>query len=522
MRLTRSIAALLATCCCIASASSAAETVDHPFLGVMHITRTETTPRAVTMHIVRIDLSIPGIHLRLTPPGGTRETVRQTTLTFLNAQQAQVAVNGHFFLPFPSADLNAMVIGLAASDGNVYSAFEAPVQSYALVTEAPAINVDPDNGASIVHKDPAAADGMHVVEPVLLWNALAGSAQIVTNGIKTIPLYRDAAHPDGALTPPGPANYSNSNSWYNLINARTAIGLSQDNQRLFLFTVDRAGGSLGMSVGEVADVLINDYGVYNALNLDGGGSTTLAMENPRTHERAIVNVSSDNPAGRAVASSLAVFAAPDTVPPSTNAALVPPPNRDGWNNSDATLVLTAADNPGGAVLELHYASSGAHSEAGRVVPGDTASRTITEEGVTAVSYFASDYLGNAEAARNLIVRIDKTRPVIGGLPNDTCELWPVNGQWRHVATVAAADALSGVASGSLQVTVESNEPSDMLNPDSRLRLNDDGSIDVELRAKRLGDTSGRVYALTASVRDLAGNWATASAACVVPHDRRKR
>src|SRR5262245_57951182 len=297
----------------ISGTSSAAEVVDHPFLGVTHITRTETSPRTVTMHIVRIDLTIAGIDFRLTPPGGTRETVRQTTLAYLNTQQAQVAMNSHFFLPFPSADLNAMLIGLAASDGNVFSAFEAPVQSYALVTDAPAINIDPLNQAGIVHRNPAFADGTHVLEPVTLWNAVAGSAQIVTNGLKSIPVYIDATHPDGQLTGPGPANYSNSNSWYNLINARAAIGLSQDNRTLFLFTVDRAGGSLGLSVGEVADILINDYGVYNALNLDGGGSTTLAMENPITHVRSIVNVSSDNPNGRAVASSLAVFAPLDTI-----------------------------------------------------------------------------------------------------------------------------------------------------------------------------------------------------------------
>src|SRR5262245_34013516 len=192
---------LLAT---IASGSSAAEIVDHPFLGVTHITRTETSPRAVTMHIVRIDLTIVGISFRLTPPGGTRETVRQTTLAYLNAQQAQVAINSHFFLPFPSADLNAMLIGIAASDGNVFSAFEAPVQSYALATAAPGINIAPSNQASVVHRSAALADREHVVEPVVLWNTVAGSAQIVTNGVKSIPLYVDETHPDGLLTPPGP------------------------------------------------------------------------------------------------------------------------------------------------------------------------------------------------------------------------------------------------------------------------------------------------------------------------------
>ena len=76
-----------------------------------------------------------------------------------------------------------------------------------------------------------------------------------------------------------------------------------------MLTVDARGGSAGMTVGEVAAMLIQDYGVWNALNLDGGGSTSMAMENPVTRTGSLVNTSSDNPAGRAVGSSLAVFAA---------------------------------------------------------------------------------------------------------------------------------------------------------------------------------------------------------------------
>ena len=175
-----------------------------------------------------------------------------------------------------------MLIGLAASNGNVYSSFEAPVQSYAIVTDAPALNIDPSNHASIVHDNTSFADGKHVQENVTLWNTIAGSAQIITNGVASIPTYLDATHPDGLLTPGGPASYSNSNSWYNLTNARTVIGLSQDNQTLFLFTVDNAGGSHGMTLPEIANLLVSDYGVYNALNLDGGGSTSMAMQNPVT------------------------------------------------------------------------------------------------------------------------------------------------------------------------------------------------------------------------------------------------
>ncbi len=286
-----------------------AEAIEHPFSGITYIARAETTPVGRSMHIVTIDLTTPGIHFKLTPHGGSLDTIRQTTLDFLNQQHAQVAINAHFFTPFPSASTAAHVIGLAASDGAVYSGFESPEQSFAIVAFAPAINIDPMNHAGVIHYDPRFGDGRHIREHVKLWNVVAGSAQIITNGVKTIPDYKDQQHPNGLLTPGSPSHFSNSDSWYDRLQARTVIGLTRDEKTLILFTVDKAGGSLGMKLGEIADLLLKDYRIYNALNLDGGGSTTLAMENRATHTGAIVNTSSDkHPNGRAVASNLAVFA----------------------------------------------------------------------------------------------------------------------------------------------------------------------------------------------------------------------
>ena len=290
-----------------ALAVGAQSTSQQPFVGVTHVTRVESSPRALRMHIVSIDLTAPGIRFKVTPPSGPRETVRQTTLQFLEAERAQIAINAHYFLPWPSWNPFASLVGLAASDGVVYSGFEDPEQSYALVANAPAINIDAGNRATLVHSR-AGDPPTDVAEAVTLWNAVAGSAQIVTNGVATVPAYEDGAHPGAALRPG--LDYSNARSWYGQLNARTAIGLANRSRTLILFTVDRAAGSLGMSVGEVADVLIRDYRVEQALNLDGGGSTTLAMEDPVTQVRSIVNRSSDNPDGRAVGSSLAVFARP--------------------------------------------------------------------------------------------------------------------------------------------------------------------------------------------------------------------
>lgn len=240
------------------------------------------------MRVVQIDLRAPGIRFKLSPPRGPREVMRETTVDFLRREHAQVAINAHFFLPFPSDEAEAWVIGFAASEGRVYSAFEYPEQDFAIVDNAPALNIDRRNRVAIVHRDPREADGRHVRERVNVWNAVSGSAQIVTNGTRS--------------TPPL--------AWYDAVAARTAIGVSKDGRTLTLFTVDARGDSDGMKVTEVAEVLVRDYGVWNALNLDGGGSTSLAMEDPKTGAPALVNTTAGTAGERAVGSSLAVFARP--------------------------------------------------------------------------------------------------------------------------------------------------------------------------------------------------------------------
>jgi hypothetical protein len=292
--------------------STQAPAVSHPFTGVTYIDREDTTPRAVHLHVVQIDLRASGIRFKLSPAGGRHEVIRQTVLEFLTAERAQIAINAHFFYPWPTTDAEVDVIGFAASEGMVYSGFETPVQRFALLADAPALNIDRRNRAAVVHRDPKSVDGKRVRERVSIWTAIAGSAQIVTDGQVTIPQYRDEAHPAGALEPggAGATPFSNARSWYDGVTARSAIGFSKDGRTLTLFTVDARGGSLGLTPGEVAALLTRDYGVWQALNLDGGGSTTLVMEDPVTHAARLVNTSSDNPAGRSVGSTLAVFARP--------------------------------------------------------------------------------------------------------------------------------------------------------------------------------------------------------------------
>jgi hypothetical protein len=92
------------------------------------------------------------------------------------------------------------------------------------------------------------------------------------------------------------------------------MGISVDRRTIAMFVVDgRQSDSGGMNFPEMAAMLKNDYGMHWALNLDGGGSTTMAIadSSPR-----VLNDPSDG-SERPVGNSWAVFARPTpaAVPP---------------------------------------------------------------------------------------------------------------------------------------------------------------------------------------------------------------
>ena len=99
-------------------------------------------------------------------------------------------INAHYFWPLPSAEPESSVLGIGASEGDVYSSFESlSSPTRCCPTRRASISMPP-NHATIVHRDPSQPDGRHVREPVALWTTFAGSAQIVTDGVVTIPKVR--------------------------------------------------------------------------------------------------------------------------------------------------------------------------------------------------------------------------------------------------------------------------------------------------------------------------------------------
>lgn len=82
---------------------------------------------------------------------------------------------------------------------------------------------------------------------------------------------------------------------------RTAIGTNKDKSTLWLVTVDgRQTASAGISLPDLAD-LMKELGAYNALNLDGGGSTTMWVKN------RVVNRPSDAAGERRISNGLLIL-----------------------------------------------------------------------------------------------------------------------------------------------------------------------------------------------------------------------
>lgn len=74
---------------------------------------------------------------------------------------------------------------------------------------------------------------------------------------------------------------------------RTAVGFSKDGATMHVLTVDgRQAASGGVTLTELA-VMMKDLGAHNALNLDGGGSSTLLAREPGAEKPRLENSPSD-------------------------------------------------------------------------------------------------------------------------------------------------------------------------------------------------------------------------------------
>jgi hypothetical protein len=91
-------------------------------------------------------------------------------------------------------------------------------------------------------------------------------------------------------------------AWFIGKNPRTAIGFNKERRKIFVVTVDgrQKGYSKGMTLPELANFLERE-GAYKAVNLDGGGSTTMVIKGQ------IINSPSDSTGERPVHNAILFF-----------------------------------------------------------------------------------------------------------------------------------------------------------------------------------------------------------------------
>lgn len=138
----------------------------------------------------------------------------------------------------------------------------------------------------------------------------------------------------------GAANISPRPASADQLHARSAIGLTADG-RLILATVDggRSGWSVGMRLPELAELMLS-RGAVNAINLDGGGSTALAIRHAGTSGPVLAN----RPSGtseRGVTNSIQVVSNVPTGP--LSALVVQPGILSLYRNGTARFAFKAVD-----------------------------------------------------------------------------------------------------------------------------------------------------------------------------------
>ena len=278
------LAALLfgATACSLGNPrSQPAEAESQLFQGIQYQRQVLQSPRRMVVHIVTVDLRQRGLSFLVTPgdPKAELPLKARTTSKFLHEFSLQLAINGDGFTPwrsnspldyYPHAGDPVSPNGLAASKGVVYAQNSG---------NHPVLYITRTNKADF--NSPAGK----------IFNAISGDPMLVERGKPT-----GEALAGGDRAEP-----------------RTAVGLDRRKRRLVIVLVDgrQPGYSEGATLAELAEMLIK-YGAYTGMNLDGGGSSTLAIQG-RDGKPTLLNSPIDlQIAGRErnVGNHLGIFAPP--------------------------------------------------------------------------------------------------------------------------------------------------------------------------------------------------------------------
>ena len=225
---------IAATVCTRPFAADAEDTVTTPYEGIKHIKRITATPNRI--HIVEVDLTNPKVRLRATRSQHRKRTVS----SFADLYGCQIATNGDFF-----SYTDYSTTGVAVGHGEKWAdTSDNSTQGYL------GMGVQNEVGIS----QPSTVKG-----PEDWMSDVVGGRPLVVK--------------DGAAV-----TFSPCSDPFCVRNPRTAVGFNEAHTKMWLVVVDgRSSSSAGVSLNELGQ-LMKGLGAHRALNLDGGGSSTMYIK----------------------------------------------------------------------------------------------------------------------------------------------------------------------------------------------------------------------------------------------------
>lgn len=226
--------------------------------GILYERRVFDKPRPTVMHLLTIDRQRTPLKFIGSPVDATTSHVPKhraaTTSTFLEQSGADIAFNASFFKPFHD---NHLFDSHPGEDERVEPIGYTRIHGVSLGTAGenwPSVNFTADGRISFENEE----ENAEII--------IAASHWLVRDGIVSSNLDNTKPYP------------------------RTAIGVSEDTRTIIILIVDGAQPrySNGLTMYELAKML-KELGMYHAVNLDGGGSSTLVFRNPRTGQPETIN-----------------------------------------------------------------------------------------------------------------------------------------------------------------------------------------------------------------------------------------
>ncbi|MBM99105.1 MAG: hypothetical protein CMJ77_08255 [Planctomycetaceae bacterium] len=214
--------------------------------GIRYVRVKPTQPHKIVINCLRIDSQAPGIRFHATDrcrdwTEGKEETRRKSVRNFIRESRMTdrklvVATNADAFSPWPvpyQKETFTDVLGLLVSDGTLVSRGSG--------TPSFVVSKDGDLSITTTVADTSEAN---------IETAVSGFALCLIDG--QVPASGNDLHP------------------------RTGLGLSADRRFVLMMTIDgRQAASAGATTQTVGNWL-KHFGAHNGINMDGGGSTTMA------------------------------------------------------------------------------------------------------------------------------------------------------------------------------------------------------------------------------------------------------